>query len=337
MMIVIPLLLSAAAAYFLYRLLRKKIKDIPEKTDRELQEEKVRQKRSDLAKELQKDLHEGRIPYAPGTDQYELPEKYEPIRDLWDSVQKIVNEINFFEHRVSIQNKVGEREIPSNIPTGNTRIITMQQIGDLPKALSSELLLEDDMFYQKLATNNILMQQSIEYEGIYEEKYIRRKKTLRMLQDISGSTKGARIAWSQILNFLLMKKARKARAEESITTFTEQPRESVHAGPAEPASYEQMRHFIDSNLQAGGGTNINNAIMYEFERIESENKELDVEQSAQIVLITDGTEGVDVDVIGQKLKENKVTLHTVILGTSNKQLKSVSSRFHFLDVPQEED
>ena len=98
-----------------------------------------------------------------------------------------------------------------------------------------------------------------------------------------------------------------------------------------------MRHFIDSNLQAGGGTNINNAIMYEFERIESENKELDVEQSAQIVLITDGTEGVDVDVIGQKLKENKVTLHTVILGTSNKQLKSVSSRFHFLDVPQEED
>ena len=153
MMIVIPLLLSAAAAYFLYRLLRKKIKDIPEKTDRELQEEKVRQKRSDLAKELQKDLHEGRIPYAPGTDQYELPEKYEPIRDLWDSVQKIVNEINFFEHRVSIQNKVGEREIPSNIPTGNTRIITMQQIGDLPKALSSELLLEDDMFYQKLATN----------------------------------------------------------------------------------------------------------------------------------------------------------------------------------------
>lgn len=333
----IPILIglgAATAAYFLRKYLRKKFEENNYNQSNKFLKALAGTGNSQLAKDLLKDLQNGNINKSGPGDWDTLPKKYKPILDLWKGVDKIVKEIKFFQKRIVVRHKIGEEPVASKIPTGDMEIEPIKGFDDLPQALPGELGSDDDMFYAKVATKNILMQQPIEYEGIYEDKYFQVRKTLRGLQDCSGSTKGDRIVWSKILNYLLVEKSQKESAELSITTFTNFPEHTITATPEDQKSYTKVKSFID-DIYDHGGTSINNAMINELEIIEKENKEHKHIQDTQIVLITDGTEGIEEEVIKQKMKDNKVTLHTVILGESNSQLKSVSDKFHYLNIAGE--
>lgn len=299
-----------------------------------------REEKSRLVRDLWEDLRDGAIPMPDSSDISSpghwdaLPRKYDPIADLWKEILKIAAEIRFYERVVNVTEKVGEEKVNTKIPSGEIEIVQLSDLADLPKALMSELGADDEVFYSRLANKEVLIQQPIEYIGVYQDKQYRLRKTLRWLQDVSGSTKADRITWSKIMSLILLKKAEHANAEAFLTTFNGDVCSTIHASPEETGSYEEAKAFINREFYDRGGTDIDGALRYEFDRIEEENRENKTEQSTQIVLVTDGTQDVSQSHITRKLTELKVTLHTVVLGTVNQGLQNVSHRYHYLHVPQ---
>lgn len=328
-----PLLLIAGAiagGILLYHLLKK----LGKKIDTSARKQVIEQEKTNLVQELQQALYGETITQSSQGHWPTLPEKFHPIMPLWEQILNIVNNISFFEKHVIIRKKVGEEKVNSDIPTDDIEIQQISGINEVPRALPSELAAEDEVFYLRAATNKMFKQQPIEYQGVYEDFKVVLRKTLRVLQDVSGSTRGQRIAWSQILNLLLAKKARDCDAELSITLFNNEPKDTITATADKSDTYQKARRFINDNIFSNGGTDINKAIIYELAGIEAENKKLKYLQNTQIILITDGTEGVDEAFIKGQLLANQVKLHTVILGESNNKLKSVSDKYHYLDVPK---
>ena len=355
-----PLLIAAAAAvaaaagYGLYRWLKKlfsrpqesptednkpkpKPNPLPDHQDKQ---ERDQGPKDHLLEALLRDVREGKIDLdflngsnqsAPGGER-KLPERYEPIADLWDQVKAIVRAIEFSECKITLKAKIGEEVRQTNIPTGDSEIVTMRDLSQLPKVLTSQMGSEDDIFYPSLATNQLLMQQPIEYEDVFDERTLTRQKSLRVLQDVSGSTKRDRIAWSRLLDTLLAEKAKRARAEFALTTFTDGPKHSTGASHREPESFKKLLDFIEFQIRADGGTNINSTVRIELEKIERENQDLKTDQDARIVLVTDGTQGVDVKYINKQLKELGATLYTVVLGVDHDQLRSISKRYFFIPI-----
>ncbi len=342
----IPFLFGLGAlgvGYLFYRLIRRLTganKNDDEKSLLQKIEDKLEQNfsaQSSSINSLRREIAAGGIQPlsidASGNETYRLPEKYEPIRPLFNEILAIVHQVAFSERKVSIHKKIGEEMVATNIPTGDIDIRRIEQLSDLPKALTSDLGAEDDIFYPKLASNQILMQQPIAYEGVYAEQFFAPRRIYRVSQDVSGSTKGDRIAWSRMLDYLLMRKARAVGADFLLTTFTDKILDSVSATGEDILTFDTANAFIDDAIRADGGTDINMAILDQLESIEKENMTSKAKQDAQIILVTDGTEDIEEKLIAEKLKENQVKLHTVILGKSHNQLKRVSDKYHFLDIP----
>ncbi len=357
----IPILLGAAAlaaaGYWLAKYLRRKKREKEKSQQPESKPQPQPQKKPSLMKQLFSDpemsreeksrlvrdlwngLQDGSIPMPNSSDISSpghwdaLPRKYDPIADLWNEILKIAGQIKFYERVVNVTEKIGEEKRYTKIPSGDIEIVPLNNLNDLPKALMSDLGAEDDIFYSKIANNQILMQQPIEYVGVYQDKQYRLRKTLRWLQDVSGSTKADRITWSKIMSLILLKKAEHANAEAFLTTFNGDVCSTIHASPEETGSYLEAKEFIQREFYDRGGTDIDTALSFEFDRIEDENKENKTEQNTQIVLVTDGTQDVSQSQIAHKLAELKVTLHTVVLGTVNQGLQNVSHKYHYLHVP----
>jgi uncharacterized protein YegL len=347
-MFILPYLAAAVALYLasklIRRMLRKKTVDGEKMPTRPAAPPPAKPgsleehlQKADLIEQLREDLVKGKIPFTFASSSSKgmcrLPERYEPIGGMWNSIFKIVNEISFFEKQMTIRHKIGEEAIPSPIPSDDFAIVPMQHTGQFPKVINSHMGLDDDLFYSKIASNQIHIKQDLELVGVYEDKTKRIQRFGRILQDVSGSEKGQRIAWSRVIDTLLAEKAKRSRANITLTTFTQGPVSSISASFTEPISYAYMNSFIEQNLQADGGTDISAALLHDLAIIEKDNEGLDYNQDVQIILITDGTEGINEDLILEKLKKNQVTLHTVILGVSHDQLRNVSSKFHFLDIP----
>lgn len=355
-----PLLIAAAAAaaaaalYGAYRLL-KKLFSRPEQVSQEDSNKPKPQSspgncdeqqdygdgpKDQLLEALLKDVREGNIDLdflsdsdkSNSTGKSTLPKQYEPIADLWDKVKAIVSAIEFSERKITLRTKIGEEVRQTNIPTGDSEITTMKDLGQIPKVLISQMASDDDIFYPHLVNNQLLIQQPIEYVDEYDERTLKRQKSLRVLQDVSGSTRRDRIAWSRLLDVLLVEKAKRARAEFALTTFTEGPQYSTSASLNEPESFKKLLDFIEFRIRADGGTDINSTIQAELSKIEQENRELETDQDARIVLVTDGTQGVDTGRINKRLKELGATLYTVVLGVDHDQLRSISKRYFFIPI-----
>jgi uncharacterized protein YegL len=334
---------AVAAYYLLRRLLRSKKDDDSNHQQSPPPQNRSRNNREDngdLLRSLLEDIRDGNIDLGFLTDgvgksSKRLPQKYEPIQDLWEQVKVIVQKLQFFERKVSIQKKVGEESVASIIPTGDIEIRSIENLNQLPQVLTGQLGSDDEIFYPLVATNNLLFKQPIEYVGVFKERYIRPRKTIRESQDVSGSMKGDRIAWSRILNTLLIEKSKKIHADYLLTVFTDRPLISIHADSQNIGSYNTALKFVSDQIRADGGTDINLALEDQLQSIEKENLELKVQQNAQIVLITDGTEGINTKRILDKMKELGVVLHTVVLGVHHQQLQSISKEYYYLNIPAE--
>ncbi len=331
----LPWILGGAATIALAWLLRKFFrKQKEEKEEEEIIKSTIEQKQIELNEKLNligeilADLSKDSPDFALNEI---LPKKFEPLQDLWDKIQNVAKQIQFSEKRAHMSRKVGEEVIPSKIPTNEIEIRNMQNISELPKALSGDLGADNDLFYAKVATNSILITQSIERIDVIEEKSILRKKILRLVVDVSGSTDGERNAWNRVLCKLLLHKARGNNAEYSLTTFDDNPQQHDSGLPTK--EMQKLQSFIDSSVVVLGGTDINKALQYEINLIHEENESIGLKQDTQIVLITDGTEGINEGFVSNALKQEQIILHTVLLGTEHKELKKVSNKYHHVFVP----
>lgn len=332
----LPWILGGGAAIVLYWLLKKFFKK--KKEENKHLENLIKQieeeinKKLNLLGEILADLSKDKPDFALNAT---LPKKFEPLQDLWDKIQNVTNQIQFSEKRAYLSRKIGEKTIPSKIPTDEIEIRNMQNISELPKALSGDLGADDDLFYAKIATNNILITQPIERIDVIEEKNVLRQKILRLVVDVSGSTKGERNAWNRILCKLLLHKANKFNAEYSLTTFDSVPQK--HDSGSSRNEMQKLQSFIDSSVVVLGGTNINAALKYEIDLIKKDNEETGVKQDTQIVLVTDGTEGINEDFVSKALKQEQVILHSVLLGNEHQQLKNVSNKYHHVFIPSKQE
>ena len=309
------------------------------------QDEKDQRKSvGDLLQDLLRDVRDGKINLdflsdkkggnEAGDQNARLPRKYDPIADLWKEIRTIAKGLQFFERKIARMKKVGEEVVRTNVPTGDIEIKPLQSFSEIPKVLNSQMASDDDIFYPMVAGGQLLVQQPIEYQGVYKERYIRQRKTLRVLVDVSGSMKGDRIAWARLLLTLLVEKARKAFADYFLTTFTKVPGQPIKADPTETASFKEVLDYIEHSIRADGGTDISAALLNELNLIEQENKEEKMEQSAQIVLITDGNDKIDARSIQKRMEALKVELHTVVLGQRHDGLKSISKKYYYLDIAE---
>lgn len=344
----IPFLAALAAgttAYLLYRILRRLRKNNgsgnsnPSSFLQSLVDDMEQNfaTHSQTVNDLLSDIESGRVSPdgidSSGNESYRLPSKYDPVQSMFDKILAIVQQVSFSERKVSIRKKIGDESVPSNIPTGDIEIQKMRDLSDLPKALPGHLAADDDIFYPNLATGNVFIQQPVEFQGVYADQFFAPRKIYRISQDVSGSTRGDRIAWSRMLDYLLLRKARNAGADFLLTTFTDSIVESVSATSEDMSTFDKANAFINHNIAADGGTNINLAILDQLRQIEEENEKAKAKQDAQIIIVTDGTEGINEKLITQKIKDNQVKLHTVVLGKRHDQLKRVSDKYHFLDIP----
>lgn len=298
----------------------------------------------DLLHDLLQDVRNGKINLdfladnkggnEAGNQNARLPQKYDPIADLWKEIRAIAKGLQFFERKVSRMKKVGEEIVRTNVPTGDIEIKPLQSFGEIPKVLNSQMASDDEIFYPLVASGQLLVQQPIEYEGVYKERFIRQRKTLRALVDVSGSMKGDRIAWARLLLTLLVEKARKAFADYLLTTFTKVPGQPMKADANESFSFTEVLDYIEHSIRADGGTDISAALHNELDLIEEENEKEKMEQSAQIVLITDGNDKIDASSLKKRMDALKVELHTVIIGQRHDGLRSISKKYYFLDIPE---
>ncbi len=357
-MFIIPYLFAAAAmaaaAYLLRKYLASRNKDknnpFPFLNNDEDKNENERPKASEnllrqrikLLKELKDAIESGEIKpdgTAKGGDlSYMIPPKFKPVEEMYKAIILIVNQVTFSERNISVPKKVGEDIQETNVPNGDFEILPLRNVSDLVRILPSELNKEEEMFYASLASGQLLKVQPVERIDVFDDRYLRPRRMLRGLQDVSWSMLGERIACSQLLESLLSLKAQKSHADMMIRSFSNSPKDFISASPDEQISYNVVRFFIDKQLKLyKDGTNINSAMMYELDLIEEENKLLDLKHAPQnqLVLITDGTEGINEKVILEKMKANNVVLHTVILGKNHEQLKRVSNKYHFLEIDED--
>ena len=169
-----------------------------------------------------------------------------------------------------------------------------------------------------------------EEEQIVEKIDVFLKKALLLLQDVSGSMEGMRIQWSLLLNLLLAKKCRAEKAMFTIIPFDAEIRQSFSADPGSVEEYEQLIKKLRVLLGYGGGTDVGLALDAGIKYLTKDSEKEGILSAGQIVLVTDGTEGVNTQSVLDQLYEQKILLHSVLIGVKHQQLEEISKKFSYV-------
>lgn len=237
------------------------------------------------------------------------------IQDIVDSVQFIVTE------KVSDTPLPGADKRPTKIPTGNLRVRPMHGFGDFPQLLPRSYGLDDDQFYGRLAQRSLLVREYYQYYGDAANALI-------MLVDVSGSMdEYGRASWAKELVERLLERCLGLKATLHLVTFARTVRSTHRASNPEEAN--ALCGALDSILYPDGGTDVERALRHATELVEQEQF-----TEAKILLVTDGTDGVDPGYFEARLKETNCHLHTVCIAGENHSLKSISEQYDHLEMKE---
>jgi uncharacterized protein with von Willebrand factor type A (vWA) domain len=135
----------------------------------------------------------------------------------------------------------------------------------------SEMMMEDDLFFAKLAKKELQTAQHYKTEHI--------AKKYGMLIDTSGSMHGASEIYACASAISLVQNALEGANEVDVILFDGSPRDAVH--------FENLNEVVEFMMRtpfSGGGTRIDSALQY------ADTKEYD-----ELILITDGEDHVRYD------------------------------------------
>ncbi len=248
----------------------------------------------------------------------EPPEDFsrsEPIEGGEELISKVVAAVKFAMFR-----RVVVEENPSEVPTDQVNIRPMNGISELDSVIPSVQGYEDDVFFGLAAARQLPVMEFI--EQVEREEKIR--KALLVLQDCSGSMEQEnRIKWAIRLNERLVRKCRDEQAEFVLIPFADSPQAAHHARTSEEC--DRLQPSIRNILYSDGGTDLDRALGAGMDLIEREKF-----GEARILLVTDGTQEINVSATKERLRRLNVWLHTVCIAGDNLSLRGVSNQFDLL-------
>lgn len=219
------------------------------------------------------------------------------------------------------QVKVGEELVPSPFPADDIGVRRIGNFAELPRMLPGFQVAEDDVFYGQLASGQVLVTEHLVRADIIDDVVGRPVNMLVVLQDVSGSMEEfGRIGWALSLNRKLISRARLGDAVFWLRSFSDS------LGPWQRAStseaYVKLEKMLSEYLSVGGGTALDNALRSALEAMAG-----DEITCRKLVLITDGTQNVDVQHAKKKLSELQIELHIVCIGKDNQSLRSIAHHY----------
>lgn len=313
----IPYLLAALAAaaigYFIFR--SKKTKSNSDNSYSDSQTESKKEQKIDILKNILNGDDVGSF------DDDSVEEVREGLRVL----QNFIEQIHFSNVRSFVKSvKVGEKEVETKEITDNINIRPIQSISEVSKILPNQYAFDDDLFYGKLVSNGLLSKHYITGEDIIESKIEKMKKKVVSLADFSGSMHGCiRIIYCIELLKRIAKKTSSNSAELTVFPFHSSVQESLIINNYDSRTENEINRLS----RYSGGTDLSVAIAAGLEVFENSHDY----QDAQLIVITDGTEGVNSQEILKKIKLLNVKLLTICIGVNHEQLRNISHKYYFIE------
>lgn len=344
----LTLLAAAAAAAAAYYLLRKLGKRIKQEEERQRQEEQspVRVPQQKMGNgdgnesnksfaEIINDLNG--LPDELLSDKAGLEKAIKKLfaeepphtRELLNKLAQVVNSIDLYDDTVTVDRTIGFDLNETKFPSDRFAIRPVT-ISEMDKILPGEHSADDDTFFAKLSTNKNMGRFFETENEITEKMDVFLKKALLLLQDVSGSMNGMRIQWSLLLNLLLAKKCRFEKAMFTIIPFDSEVQDPFSADPCDEKEYTRLIERLRVLLGYGGGTNVGMALDAGIHYLTKDSEKEGMLSAGQILLVTDGTEGVQAQSVLDQLYEQKILLHSVLIGVKHQQLEEISRKFNYV-------
>jgi len=218
-------------------------------------------------------------------------------------------------------------------PEKDWRITNMKMISDLPKVLPHQFLYPDKLFDKMLIDKELKVKQ-------YQNRR-KKKQVLYILIDGSGSMDSLKQVVACGIAVAYIKKAISEGSYYFFRFFDEDTFE-LHTVTNEQEAIKEIDYLLN-NPRSGGGTSIDNAIKVAIKDIsdpkkfkqDSKDRNTDLYDRADILVITDGEDYVDIT--KKELEDKKIVLHSFLLGEDsygNKALETISTTYEKLDSIQ---
>jgi len=213
--------------------------------------------------------------------------------------------------------KVGSTYHRSDFPDNELDISKIKKITDYYKILPTQLALDDDVFYMRLANNDLLIKEYLRKK--------RRKQALYLLIDVSGSMAGVRSAYASGTALSLVRQALANEAIYFLRFFDASPSQLYRVQNHEEAA--KISELLIKEPFSGGGTNITGAVLTAVKDIKNNKVKFD---KVEIMLISDGE-----DYVGfSKSDLGEIKLHSTIIAGGNNSLQRVSETYTLLHPGQ---
>ena len=212
--------------------------------------------------------------------------------------------------------KVGNTYHRSDFPDNELSVSKIESATEYNKLLPSEMALDDDIFFMRLAKNDLLIKE-------YQRKK-RRKQALYMLIDVSGSMDGLRSVYASATALALVRQAVANEATYFLRFFDASPSQMYKVQNKEEAL--KISEILMRRPYSGGGTSITNAVATAVSDINNNKTKFD---KVEIMLISDGDDP-GFGLSKHNLKDIK--LHSTIIDGNNSRLEGVSETYTMLST-----
>ncbi len=222
---------------------------------------------------------------------------------------------------INLDVKIQTNLEPVKYPTNRMEVEQLRDISELHEVLPEQMALDDDQFYQQLATDGLFRLQP------YEERV--QQKLLFVLVDVSGSMDEnmpngmPRHVWARGVTISLLLRAARGEAKYFLREFDGKPHSLKTALTPDEAD-RLIRHVYNTGF-SGSHTYIFGAVSQAVEDIKTKGGEI---SRAEIVLITDAQDPSmnDVETVRQLLGDN-TRLHVAVIGCQSPPLRQVAASY----------
>lgn len=217
-----------------------------------------------------------------------------------------------------------ERE-PVHHPTDDIEPENMRELSQMHGILPEQLLMDDDMFYDQLARDQLMVMQP------YEEQ--KRRKRLYILLDVSGSMDGdmsdghKRHVWARGVTVNLLMKAIKGEAEYLLRAF-DGSTYTLHEATTRDEAEKLVDHILDQGF-SGQSTDIFGAFRRAVEDIRA--RRGSAVETSEILIITDGQDGsMDDTARVREMLGGDIRLHVCLIGAESDPLREVAESYRVM-------
>jgi uncharacterized protein with von Willebrand factor type A (vWA) domain len=185
---------------------------------------------------------------------------------------------------------------------------------DLERLHHSQLALPEEVFIANFANDKLLL---------FEKSLNSNLGPIYVLLDKSGSMIGDKIYWARAVAVALLQRSISEGREFYVRFFDSMTHPLMKVTRrSKPNIIMKVLTYL-ATVRAGGGTSITNAIFTAAEDLKKSGRK----RISDVILITDGEDKINLNLLAKVKSESKMRLHTVMVQGINQYLKKLSDRY----------